>query len=425
MKTALEQPLLTGLSPKEIFSKISNERGAVWLDSSFRIGDKGCFSFIARRPKFEIIADADNFNTVINDLSKIWQDKALFSIGFFSYEGAVRFSGVKPDCKETPTPLLHFFFYDSALKFDHFTGEVSTTNPNFDNYSELCDKSNFDEGHLNCSGEIKPTVSKSEYFEHVRNIKEHIKEGDVYQANYTCRFDVESNAHPFAVYRNLRKLNPAPYSAYLNFGHYQIISSSPERMFKRTGDFITSCPIKGTAPAGRNGIENEILRNKLLNSAKDKAELLMIVDLMRNDLGKIAETGSVEVSNLFTPEEYSSLIHLVADVSATIANDITYENIFKALLPGGSITGAPKKRAIEILRQQESTPRGVYTGSIGYVNGDNADFNIAIRTMVHRDGIYHVQAGGGIVADSDPESEYQEMQLKARNLFRALGTELN
>jgi para-aminobenzoate synthetase component 1 len=196
-------------------------------------------------------------------------------------------------------------------------------------------------------------------------------------------------------------------------------------MFYRHRDLITACPIKGTIKSANNETERTVQLEKLLNSTKDKAELLMIVDLMRNDLGKIAKTGSVEVSNLFCAEEYSSLIHLVTDVSARLKDNIKYSEIFEALMPGGSITGAPKKRAVEILQEHEPAPRGAYTGCIGYVNGDKADFNIAIRTMFHQNNLYQINAGGGIVADSEPNSEYQEMLLKANNLFRALGSEFN
>lgn len=192
-------------------------------------------------------------------------------------------------------------------------------------------------------------------------------------------------------------------------------------MFKRTGDFITSCPIKGTIKSGNDEKENQFQLEKLLNSRKDQAELLMIVDLMRNDLGEIAKTGTVSVENLFKAEPYSSLIHLVADVSAELKKETGYFDIIPSIMPGGSITGAPKKSAVQILQEHESTPRGVYTGCIGYVNGKNADFNIAIRTITHQNGQYEIHAGGGIVADSNAESEFNEMQLKARNLFRALG----
>ncbi len=423
MKDTLEKQIRTSFLPENIFPAIANEPGSVWLDSSLMMGDKGRYSFIARRPIKEISAGGSDYEERFGELTKHWQNKSLFSIGYISYEAALPFARVKSNCLEKlPTPLLHFLFYDSVLQFDQLTGYAKATDPEADDYSDLLEKLfELPEDFINVSAQIFPTVSIDEFFEHVLAIKDHIKEGDIYQANYTCRFDLHSRAHPFGVYQNLRKLNPAPYSAYLNFSDYQIISSSPERMFKRTSDFITACPIKGTVKSGRNENERNLQRQKLLNSPKDKAELLMIVDLMRNDLGKIAKTGSVAVSNLFTTEDYSNLIHLVADVSATLKHGTGFSEIFSALMPSGSITGAPKKRAIEILQSHENTPRGVYTGCIGYVYGDRADFNIAIRTMIHHNGVYHVHAGGGIVADSDPESEFQEMQLKAKNLFKALG----
>ena len=210
-------------------------------------------------------------------------------------------------------------------------------------------------------------------------------------------------------------------SAYLNFGNYQILSSSPERIFTTQKNRITTCPIKGTIELGKNESEQQTNLNKLLNSEKDKAELLMIVDLMRNDLGRIAQTGTVSVDSLFKPEIYSSLIHLVSDISATLKDNITFEDIINALIPGGSITGAPKKRAVEIINDLEEFPRFVYTGSIGYMTKEKADFNIAIRTIYYYNNIYYIHAGGGIVADSNPKDEYNEMLLKAKNLFKAVG----
>ncbi|HEX2896425.1 MAG TPA: aminodeoxychorismate synthase component I, partial [candidate division Zixibacteria bacterium] len=374
-------------------------------------------------PIAEISANASNLKSKLEELIRLWKNDSLFSIGFFTYESTLPFTGVTSKFSEKlSVPLFHFLFYESVLKIDHLTGEIEATNPVADNYSDLIDSPKVTQSSFqNGRAKVIPEVSKDEYFRNIQKIKEHIKEGDIYQANYTCRFNVTSSANPFSVYHNLRSLNPAPYAAFLNFGDYQIISSSPERMFKRTGDFISSCPIKGTIKSGNGEKENRQQIEKLLDSEKDKAELLMIVDLMRNDLGKIARTGSVEVSNLFTAEPYSSLIHLVTDVSATLKEDVHYLQIISALMPGGSITGAPKKSAVQILQEHESTPRGVYTGCIGYVNGKNADFNIAIRTITHQNGQYEIHAGGGIVADSDPESEFNEMQLKAKNLFGALG----
>lgn len=423
MKATFESPQKAKKLPHQLFSKIANERGAAWLDSSLQVRDKGRFSYIARRPVLETSANPCNLNEKLRELSSLWKDKYLFSVGYISYEGTLPLIGAQSKFTgKIEAPFLHFLFYQSVLKFDHLTGTVEITNPAVDNYSDLfADHDDFANKFSIINARVYPAASKTEYLQHVNAIKKHIKEGDIYQANYTCRYEVHTNAHPFRIYENLRELNPAPYSAYLNFGDYQIISSSPERMFSRDGDFITCCPIKGTVPRGNSNWDNNRLLQKLLNSTKDHAELLMIVDLMRNDLGKIAQTGSVIVSNLFTAEPYSSLIHLVTDVSATLKSGIDYYDILKALMPGGSITGAPKKSAVEILQQHESSPRGVYTGCIGYANRDEADFNIAIRTIMHKNGVYYVHAGGGIVADSDPKSEYEEMQLKARNLFKALG----
>jgi para-aminobenzoate synthetase component 1 len=320
-------------------------------------------------------------------------------------------------------PEVRFLFYDSVVRLDHFSGAISVSNPRRDDYTDL-----FNDCSSECSGgpenpAIISTLPRTEYLARVAKIKRHIYEGDVYQVNFTNRFDIHSRSDPFLIYRRLRRLNPSPYGAFLNFGAYQILSSSPERMFKQEGNRITTSPIKGTVSRGESPLEQRRNLRRLLNSEKDRAELLMIVDLERNDLGKLAQTGSVKVDSVYRPEIYSSLIHLVSDISARLRPGMGLSAVFKALLPGGSVTGAPKKRAVEIISRLESTPRSVYTGCIGYVDGDRADFNIAIRTMLHHGNIYHVYAGGGIVADSDPEAEYQEMLLKVGNLLQALGVD--
>lgn len=423
MKTTLARPLSKTISPGQIFPAIADERGAVWLDSSLRIGGKGRQSFIARNPVAEITASCDNLDDSIEQIQRICKEKKYFAVGYISYEAGYRFLKIETD-DNAPNrfPLIHFFIYESALQFEHKNETFVATNPGADDYSDILNEYwVFSDDFISESVRLNETVSKEAYLRRVKRIKEHIREGDIYQGNFTCRFDISSDFEPFDIYRRLRNLNPAPYAAYLNFGNYQIISSSPERMFRKKGDLITTCPIKGTVPSGSNNSESKFQKTKLLNSEKDRAELLMIVDLMRNDLGRIAGTGSVNVRNLFKPEAFSSVIHLVADVSAKLKENTSLKDIFTALIPGGSITGAPKKRAVEILKSYETTPRGVYTGCIGYIHGETAEFNIAIRTIIHRDDTYYVHAGGGIVADSDPESEFQEMHLKARNLFRALG----
>ncbi|MFH2050493.1 MAG: aminodeoxychorismate synthase component I, partial [bacterium] len=409
--------------------------GSAWLDSSLRFGDRGRYSYIARNPVLDISQVSQNIiirkpgsdliileNDYIFDyLESAWKDKTLFSIGYISYEAMLPFLGIKS--KHSQKNMLHLLLYESVLKYDHCLDIFTVSCPQKDNYDDLFETLHEeDESSFSPKSELHSTITKKEYIDKINKIKWHIHEGDIYQANFTSRLDIESSRKPFDTYLRLRRLNPSPYGCYINFGDYQIISSSPERMFLKQGNHITSGPIKGTIARGNNDIEENINLNRLLNSEKDKAELLMIVDLVRNDLGKIARTGTVSVDSIYKPEIYSSLIHLVSDISAELKSDTKITDIFRALLPGGSITGAPKKRAVEIINENEITPRGVYTGCIGYIDGETADFNIAIRTITHSDGLYLVHAGGGIVADSDPENEYNEMMLKAKNLLKAIGT---
>ncbi len=437
MANAIIRPVSTVLNLENLFGKLAAKKGAVWLDSSLRIGDKGRASFVAFDPVIEVTVyensieiksehKVEKIQATIDPLkllNDLWETENLFSVGHFSYESTLQFLGLKLN-RQNRLPLIHFYFYDTHLKFDHFANSYELIGNKPEQYSDILFDSDTPEHRLTVDvASCRPTVSKKDYLRSVRRIKEHIKEGDIYQANFTCGFDVESEASAFDIFKRLRRFNPAPYSAYLNFGNYQILSSSPERMFKKDGLEITSCPIKGTIDSGRDDFERQENRRILLNSVKDKAELLMIVDLVRNDLGKVAETGTVRVDNLFEPEDYSSLIHLVTDISAKLRDDLSLADIIKAILPGGSITGAPKKRAVEIIQEIETTPRGVYTGCIGYVDGEKAEFNIAIRTMTHRDGVYRLNSGGGIVSGSTPEDEYDEMLLKAKNLLKALGAE--
>lgn len=406
-------------SPETLFAQVADRPGSVWLDSNLRFDDRGRNSIIASDPVIDVALENDRLiirrvgadsqvlpaEKVWDCLTELWGNRQFFSVGYISYEAMLPFVGVKPTLYGS-IPSVRFLFYDQARKFDH-TESVSDKKA----------AAPVDRFVAKCTIQ----TSRAEYIDRVRTIKDHIREGDIYQANFTTRIDVTTDAPPFDVYCRLRRLNPAPYGAYLNFGDYQVLSTSPERMFLKDGKRIKTGPIKGTIAAGNDARSNEQNRRRLLDSAKDRAELLMIVDLERNDLGRVAKTGTVHVENLFKTEVYSSLIHLVSDISAELRHDVRLIDILNALMPGGSITGAPKKRAVEIIADLETLPRSVYTGCIGYVDGDTADFNIAIRTMVHSGGQYHVHAGGGIVADSDPAAEYNEMLLKADNLLRSLG----
>jgi len=420
------------------FAAIAHEPGAVLLDSSYRFGDRGQYSFACRRPAIEVTVDDQTATIRTADggklslpgsdglelLQSLWRDSDWFSVGYITYEGSLPFVAPGISSMHCGMPAMRFLFCESFTQFDHLTGEMTAYGP--DNVFPV-DHSENDTGTTpNLRGWSASPVAatpRDDYLDAVATIKRHIREGDIYQANFTTRFDVESQDAPFEVYRRLRDLNPAPYSAYINFGDTQILSSSPERMFLQDGRSITTGPIKGTIARGDSAAEEAANRQTLLASEKDRAELLMIVDLARNDLGRIADIGSVRVDSLFRAEQYSSVIHLVGDISAELKPDATTADAIRALLPGGSITGAPKKRAVEIINELETTPRSVYTGCIGYVWRNRADFNIAIRTILHRDGCYHIHAGGGIVADSSPVAEYEEMMLKARNLLKAVGAD--
>jgi len=425
---------VASITIENLFSKIANQYGSAWLDSSLRFGDRGRYSYIARNPVLDISQNGHTIlikkpeselkvlknENVFDILESSWKDENLFSVGYISYEAMLPFLGIKS--KHPRKNMLHMLFYESVLKYDHDSDIITISCPAKDNYDDLFETlPEENESSLSPISELRSTITKKEYIDKINKIKWHIHEGDIYQANFTSRMDLKSTRAPFDTYKRLRRLNPAPYGCYINFSDYQIISSSPERMFLKQGNYITSGPIKGTIARGNNVIEENENLAKLLDSEKDKAELLMIVDLVRNDLGKIARTGTVSVDSIYKPEIYSSLIHLVSDISAELKSDTKITDIFHALLPGGSITGAPKKRAVEIIGENEDTPRGVYTGCIGYVDGETADFNIAIRTLTHSNGLYHIHAGGGIVADSDPENEYNEMLLKAKNLLKAVG----
>jgi para-aminobenzoate synthetase component 1 len=272
---------------------------------------------------------------------------------------------------------------------------------------------------------VSSNFTRAEYLRMVERALEHIAAGDIYQVNLAQRFLAEPAPPLPALYRSLRSVSPAPFLASLTLAEGGIASSSPERFFRIAGDRIETWPIKGTRPRGATPTEDHALAEALRSSEKDRAENVMIVDLERNDLGRIAETGSVSVPSLCEVSTQSNVHHLVSRVEARLNPDAGPVEVIRALFPGGSITGAPKIRAVEIIDALEPIRRGVYTGAIGYwdASGD-CDWNIAIRTIVATGGVASFHAGGGIVADSTPESEYAETLVKASGMLRALGARL-
>jgi para-aminobenzoate synthetase component 1 len=268
---------------------------------------------------------------------------------------------------------------------------------------------------------VRSDLSRLEYQACFERIQSYILEGDCYQVNFAQRFQAEMAGDPWTAYQQLRKINPAPYSAYLEFPQGSILCSSPERFLRLRQQRVQTCPIKGTAPRRKDPAADRCMAEQLAASPKDRAENLMIVDLLRNDLGKVCETGSVEVTGLFNIESFARVHHMVSTIQGKLAPGEDAISLLRACFPGGSITGAPKLRAMEIIEELEGRRRGVYCGAIGYIGFDGAmDTNIAIRTLTMTENRLRFWAGGGIVYDSKSDAEYQESFDKAAAIFEML-----
>ncbi len=273
-------------------------------------------------------------------------------------------------------------------------------------------------------GAVSSPSSDAAFLDSVRAILEWIRAGDAYQVNLSRRLDSSAPSRPElrALYRRLAERALAPFGAYLETPRRTVLSASPERFLRVEGDRIETCPIKGTRPRGPHTEEDRLLAKELLASTKDRAEHVMIVDLARNDLGRICRIGSVSVPRLAALRSYASVHHLVSSVGGTLRDPLDWQALFEATFPGGSITGAPKLRAMQIIDALEPVPRDVYTGAVGYFDAAGGmDLSIAIRTAIARDGQLHLSLGGGIVADSDPEAELAETRDKGRDFARVWG----
>ncbi len=344
------------------------------------------------------------------------------AVGYFSYDLRHCIEKLPRACDyDVAVPDFTLCFYDRALVFDHRR-----------NVTEWAGLDGADaavpDAATGGAPEVAPVALESnftrdEYLAAVGRAKEYIAAGDIFQVNLAQRFSGDCPSDGLAVYSRLRHVNPAPFSAYLKYPEFEIISSSPERFLLVEGDRVSTRPIKGTRPR-REGDEvfNRRMAEELSRSAKDHAELTMIVDLERNDLGRACNYGTVRVAEHAVIERYQTVFHLVSTVTGELYRAEHDEfSLIRATFPGGSITGAPKIRAMEIIEELEPHARGVYTGAIGYVSFHHRmDLNIVIRTMVKKDGRVYLHFGGGIVADSDPVLEYEETLHKGKALFEAL-----
>jgi len=341
-------------------------------------------------------------------------------------------------------PDLHLLFTDTVITVDEvdqkvrvsilpgyreaMTGPDSSGPPPEALLADICNAIQNPEppgeksGGLNAPLDIEYEMSSEDYQFMVRRAKEYIAAGDIFQANLSQRLNARiDEMDPWQLYRVLRSINPSPFAAYLDMGDYQIASSSPERLVLVDSGMIQTRPIAGTRPRGADAEGDRLMRNELLLHPKERAEHIMLIDLERNDIGRVCEFGTVEVDELMVTEDYSHVIHIVSNIRGKLRPGAGPVDIIRAVFPGGTITGVPKVRCMEIIDELEPVSRGPYTGSIGYigVNG-RMDLNIVIRTFVVRSGMAYVQAGAGIVADSDPEREYHETLKKAEALIRTI-----
>jgi anthranilate synthase component 1 len=255
----------------------------------------------------------------------------------------------------------------------------------------------------------------------IETAKEYIKAGDIFQVVLSQRVDLPTPAHPFTIYRALRTVNPSPYMFYLDFGDHQIVGASPELLVRLEDGVVTNHPIAGTRPRGQTPEADVELATELLADEKERAEHIMLVDLGRNDIGRVSKPGTVRVPRLMTIERYSHVMHIVSNVEGDIVEGLSGFDALRACFPAGTVSGAPKIRAMEIIAEQETDRRGPYAGAVGYFDfAGGMDTCIALRTLIYKDGVASMQAGGGVVADSTPEGEYAESFHKMRALLRAI-----
>ena len=328
-------------------------------------------------------------------------------------------------------PDLAFGWYDAALVWDGIAGVgwLVGRGEAVHALRARLDRPVRDVSTIASAGVLRSNLTRAAYLRAVEQARGYIEAGDIYQVNFAQRFSAPYSGGGFDLYRRLRAVSPAPFAAYLDlrgaFGGVEVLSSSPERFLLADGDRLETRPIKGTRPRGATPAADAEYIAALRSSAKDRAEHLMIVDLERNDLGRVAATGSVHVPEFAALESYAQVHHLTSTVEARRRDGVGLEALLRATFPGGSVTGAPKIRALEIIDELEPTVRGVYTGAIGYVSAHGRiDLNIAIRTITLADGVAHLHVGGAIVYDSSPEAEYAETLDKARGMARALGVAL-
>lgn len=442
------------LSPIEILSNLQAYPYSFFLDSSYvnpkfgRYSFLGCDPFLVFKSKHDFItleyrngrkvSFKGNPFLALKDLLKQYKMPRSFNafplgagaaVGYFSYD-LKQFIEKLPDLAHDDLRLPDCIvgFYDHILTYDNLKrktylssiGSKSRANE----FKDICARPRSEkQAPFLSAPKPKSNFTEESYMKAVKKAKDYIRCGDIYQVNLSQRFESElTDIDLLSLYSRLRRMAPAPFSSYLDFKDLAILSSSPERFLFKKGLFVETRPIKGTRPRGDNRSADYLLSRELMQSAKDSAEHIMIVDLERNDLGRICEYGSVKLAESAALEKYSNVFHLTSTVTGHLKEGVDAIDCLMAAFPGGSITGAPKIRSMEIIEELEPVKRSVYTGAVGYISFDgNMDTSIVIRTFIVKGRKVYFSVGGGIVADSIPEKEYDETLDKASGLLASLG----
>ncbi|MEY4683760.1 MAG: hypothetical protein RLZ25_219 [Pseudomonadota bacterium] len=425
---------------------------SVFLDSGFPHSRQGRFDLIAAEPQVTLITrgdvteirEGDHVETSKEDpfalLARVLGPQqpgipglpfAGGAIGYLGYDLARRIERLPVNAQDGEAiPEMMMGIYGWAVVVDHLARKtflvgkpdspgLATRWPHLVQQFSQIQTLGWRMGDFEIMDDVRPNLDRSAYGKAFDRIKRYITEGDCYQVNLAVRFEAPSQGHPWMAYQHLRTFNPAPFGAYLGYPGLEILSSSPERFIKLTESRIETKPIKGTRPRLNDVIGDATQVLALRDSLKDRAENLMIVDLLRNDIGKSAIPGSVRAPKLFEIESYATVHHMVSTIEGELKPELGPLDLLRGCFPGGSITGAPKIRSMEIIEELEPHRRGVYCGSIGYIGFDGSmDSNIAIRTLIHSGDRIRFWAGGGIVADSEADSEYAECHHKAAAMLR-------
>jgi para-aminobenzoate synthetase component 1 len=432
-----------------LFAMVADRPWAIYLDSGQPESQYGHYDIIACDPFMTfstsggetVIEDASDRKrspadpfSLLNDALATYQAEACEvpfcggALGYFAYDLGRRIEQLPNLANDAEhMPEMRVGLYDWAVVVDHKArttrlvshGKHPGTHTAWDALCAMFSHVSASmEGAFEVTSSVTSNMDKARYETAFTRIQRYITDGDCYQVNLAQRFSARAKGDAWTAYRQLRRISPAPFMAYMNFGDLQVLSASPERFLQVVGPHVETRPIKGTRPRAGDAKRDEANARDLQSSLKDRAENLMIVDLLRNDISKSCQTGSVRADRLFALESFANVHHLVSTVTGHLTPGMTAVDLLRGCFPGGSITGAPKLRAMEIIEELEPNRRGIYCGAIGYIGFDgNMDTNIAIRTAVYSDGEFRFWAGGGIVADSEMEKEYRETWDKASSML--------